>query len=319
VAEFGYKLSSEEHAAPDLVRYAARAEQAGFAYAILSDHFHPWVDRQGESPFAWTVLGGVAHATARIAVGTGVTCPTMRMHPALVAQASATVATLMPGRFFLGLGSGENLNEHIYGDRWPDVAERQAMLEEAIGVIRELWEGRATTHRGRYFTVVDARVYSKPPEPPRIVVAGSGRRAAELAGRVGDGFVGLAPDRSLLEAFDAAGGAGKPRYTEVHVCWDSDEGRARKTALEWWPNVATPGELVAELPLPRHFEQDAQRTSEDDVAASIACGPDPQAHVEAITPYLEAGYDHVSIHQVGPDQDGFFDFYATEVLPRLAS
>jgi G6PDH family F420-dependent oxidoreductase len=241
------------------------------------------------------------------------------MHPALVAQASATVATLMPGRFTLGVGSGENLNEHIYGDRWPDVAERQSMLEEAVGVIRELWRGERTTHRGRHFTVVDARLYSTPAEPPPIVVAGSGTRAAELAGRIGDGFVGLAPDRSVLEAFDAAGGSGKPRYTEVTVCWAADEGSARKTALEWWPNVATPGELVAELPLPRHFEQDAQRTTEDDVAASIPCGPDPQAHVDAIRPYLEAGYDHVSIHQVGPDQDGFFEFFASEVLPRLGA
>ena len=314
----GYKLSSEEHSAPDLVRYARRAEETGFAFAAISDHFHPWVDRQGQSPFVWSVLGAIAQATEALLVGTMVTCPIIRMHPALVAQAAATAATLLPGRFFLGLGTGENLNEHILGDRWPSVAERRAMLEEAILIIRRLWKGKMTKELGTYFTVVDARLYSLPDEPPPLYVAGSGKRSAEMAGRLGDGFIGLQPDPSLIAAFDRAAGGDKPHYAEVQVCWAHDEEGARRTATEWWPNAVTPGELVAELPLPRHFEQDASRTSEGDIAQAVVCGPDPEAHIARIREYADAGYDHVVVHQIGPDQAGFLGFYEQQVLPKLA-
>jgi coenzyme F420-dependent glucose-6-phosphate dehydrogenase len=317
MTEIGYKLSSEEHAAPDLVRHARRAEDAGFSFAVISDHFHPWVDRQGESPFVWSVLGAIAQATESISIGTAVTCPTIRMHPGLVAQAAATVATLLPGRFFLGLGTGENLNEHIFGQRWPSVSERRAMLEEAISVIRKLWEGAMTKELGTYYKVVDAKLYSVPDEPPPVYIAGSGERSAEMAGRLGDGFIGLQPDPSLIAAFIRAGGEQKPRYAEVHVCWAEDEGGARRTATEWWPNVVTPGELVAELPLPRHFEQDATRTDESAIAQAVVCGPDPEAHIARIREYENAGYDHVWVHQIGPDQRGFFRFYEQHVLPKL--
>jgi coenzyme F420-dependent glucose-6-phosphate dehydrogenase len=314
---FGYKLSSEEQDAPSLVRYARMAEEAGFEFAAISDHFHPWVDRQGNSPFVWGVLGAIAEATSKLRVGTAVTCPTIRIHPALVAQAAATAEQLMPGRFFLGLGSGENLNEHILGDRWPSVGERRDMLDEAVEVIRKLWEGGNVTHRGAHYRVEDARVYSLPEQPPPIYLAASGKRAARVAGEVADGLIGLAPDEGLLSTFDNAGGVGKPKLAEINLCWARDEADAVKTTLEWWPNALVPGELVAELPLPRHFEQAAQMVTEDDVREKLVMGPDPERHLDVIRTYLDAGFDHVWIHQIGPDQEGFFDFYASEILPKL--
>lgn len=316
--KIGYKLSSEEHRPNDLVRYGRMAEERGFEFALLSDHFHPWIDRQGQSPFVWAVLGGLAHGTRRLVVGTGVTCPTIRIHPAIVAHAAATVADMMPDRFFLGLGTGENLNEHVIGARWPAVDVRQEMLEEAIGVIRRLWEGGYQDHRGRHFTVENARLYTLPASPPPIMIAASGPASASLAGRLGDGFVGTSPDASLLDAFRRSGGQGKPRYGEVTVCWAQDERAARRTALEWWPIAAMGGPLNTELPLPAHFEAAAKLVTEEALAGQVACGPDPERHVQAIQQYADAGYDHVCVHQIGPDQEGFLDFYGREILPRLA-
>jgi coenzyme F420-dependent glucose-6-phosphate dehydrogenase len=317
MVEVGYKLSSEEHAPNDLVQHARRAEEVGFTFAMIADHYHPWVDRQGQAAFIWSVLGAVAHATDRLRVGTGVTCPTVRVHPAIIAQAAATVTAMMPGRFMLGVGSGENLNEHILGDRWPPADIRLQMLEEAIQVIRLLWQGGSQDHHGRYFTVENARVYTLPDRPPPILVAASGPRAAELAGRIGDGFVGTASNKETLQAFEAAGGAGKPRYGEVTVCWAADEAEARRTAHEYWPNAAIKGELSQELPTPRHFEQAAGMVTEDDVAQTVICGPDPERHLAEIKEYADTGYTHVWVHQVGPDQEGFFRFYEREVLPKL--
>jgi coenzyme F420-dependent glucose-6-phosphate dehydrogenase len=312
----GYSLSSEEHRPADLIAQARRAEEVGFSFAVISDHFHPWIDRQGHSPFVWTVIGGIAQATERLALGTGVTCPTIRIHPAIVAQAAATAADLLPGRFFLGVGSGENLNEHITGARWPPVDVRLDMLEEACEVIRTLWKGELTTHHGRYYTVENARLYTVPDQLPPIHVAGAGEKAATLAGRIGDGFVGTAPEPSALQAFSEAGGEGKPRYGQMTVCWAEDEASARKTAAEWWPNMAVPGQLSQELPLPSHFEQAAKLVREEDMDV-IPLGPDPERHVAMIRKYFDAGYDHVYVHQIGPDQEGFFRFYEQEILPKL--
>jgi coenzyme F420-dependent glucose-6-phosphate dehydrogenase len=317
--ELGYALSSEEHRPLDLVRNAARAEESGFRFALVSDHFHPWIDRQGQSPFVWTVLGGIATATERLEIGTGVTCPTIRIHPAIVAQAAATAASMLPGRFFLGVGTGENLNEHILGQRWPSTEDRRKMLEEAVSIMRLLWEGELASHRGRYYTVENARIYTLPEEPVRVLVAAGGERAADLAGRVGDGLIGTAPDRKIVEAFDGAGGRGKPRYAQVTVCWAEREEEARRTATEWWPNAALKGPLGQELPLPSHFEQAAEMVTEDDVAEMIVCGPDPERHIDRLETYAAAGYTHVYVHQVGPDQEGFFDFYASQVLPRYSA
>jgi coenzyme F420-dependent glucose-6-phosphate dehydrogenase len=316
VPRIGYTLSCEEFGPRELVGFAKRAEETGFDFLSASDHFHPWVDRQGNSPFVWGVLGGVAQVTERVRVGTGVTCPTIRIHPAIVAHATATAAAMLPGRFWLGVGSGENLNEHVIGQRWPPVRDRLAMLEEAVALIRELWKGELTSHRGRHYLVHNARLYTLPEEPPAIVVAAGGTTAAEVAGRIGDGLVVVSPDSETIEAWRAAGGEG-PVYGQVHVCWARSEEEGRRTALEWFPNIALPGELSQELPQPAHFEQAASLLSEDDMADVVASGPDPERHVEMIGRFVDAGCDHVYAHQIGPEQEAMLDFYEREVLPRV--
>jgi G6PDH family F420-dependent oxidoreductase len=315
--ELGYALSSEEHTPRDLVRDARRAEEAGFTYALISDHFHPWVDRQGQSPFVWSVIGAIAASTSTLRLGTGVTCPTIRIHPAIVAQAAATVASLMPGRFFLGVGTGENLNEHVLGDRWPSASERREMLEEAIAVMRRLWEGDLCSFEGKHYTVTDARIYTLPDDEIEVVVAAGGPEASELAGRVGDGLVATSPDRELVDAFLRAGGSG-PRYGQLTVCWSESEAEARRTALEWWPNGGLQGPQSQELPLPAHFEDAARMVTEEDVAETVVCGHDVHVHLDAISEFAEAGFDHVYVHQVGPDQEGFIRFYEREILAEAA-
>jgi G6PDH family F420-dependent oxidoreductase len=317
MVELGYALSSEEHTPRDLVRHAVAAEEAGFSFALVSDHYHPWTDQQGQSPFVWSVIGAIAQATERLRLGTGVTCPTMRIHPAVVAQAAATSELLMPGRYFLGVGTGETLNEHVLGLRWPNPEERLEMQEEAVAVMRELWQGGLVTHRGTHYTVSQARLYSVPDEPPPVAVAAAAPEATELAGRIGDAFVSTAPDADLIERFERAGGAGKPRYGQLTVCWAETEREAIETAHRWWPNAALKGELGQELPLPRHFEQAAQTLSPEQVAESVICGPDADRHREAIKEFEEAGFDHVYVLQVGPDQEGFMRFYEREILAAV--
>jgi coenzyme F420-dependent glucose-6-phosphate dehydrogenase len=314
---FGYALSSEEHAPNDLVRFARRAEEVGFSFALISDHYHPWIDRQGHSPFVWSVIGGMAQATQRLMLGTGVTCPTMRIHPGIIAQAAATSAAMMPGRFFLGIGTGENLNEHIFGDRWPAHDMREEMLEEAVEIIRMLWHGDTLTYRGVYYTVENARIYTLPAQLPPIFMAASGPRAAETAGRIADGLITTAPEADLLKRFEGEGGTGKPSYGQLTVCWAQDEASARRMAFEYWPTAAIRGELTQELPTPAHFEQATKMVREADVAQAIICGPDPERHIAGIKEFVDAGYDHVYVHQIGPDQEGFFRFYEREVLPKL--
>lgn len=318
MVQIGYALSCEEHHPNDLVRHAKLAEEAGFEFGLISDHFHPWVDAQGHCPFVWAVIGGIAQATERFRLGTGVTCPTVRMHPAIVAQAAATAAAMMPGRFFLGVGTGENLNEHVLGDRWPEWELRAEMLAEAVEVIRLLWDGETISHRGAHYTVENARLYTLPAEPTPVVVAASGPRAADLAGRIGDGLCSVGPEKAAVEGFEHAGGAGKPTYGQMTVCWAADEATARRTAHELWAFSALPGELSQELPTPTHFEQASQLVTEEKVAESIVCGPDPEKHAAQIQKFVDAGFDHVYVHQVGPDQEGFFGFYQKEILPRFA-
>ncbi len=314
---FGYWLSSEEHPPLDLVRHAVRAEELGFEFAMISDHFHPWIDAQGQSPFVWSVIGGIAEATERIRLGTGVTCPLIRLHPAVVAQAAATCAAMMPGRFFLGVGTGENLNEHVLGDRWPAPDERLEMLEEAIEVIRELWRGETTTHRGRRYTVDRARIYTRPEEPPAIAVAAVAPRAAELAGRLGDMLVSTAPDESVVTQFDEGGGRGKPKLGMIHVCWAETAERAVGAAYEIWPTSALTGSLNTELATPEDFEGAAKVLSREDVAKTITHGPDVEPYVAEVRSFADAGYDHVYFHQVGRDQEGFFGFWERELRPAL--
>ena len=310
---FGYALSSEEHRPRDLVANSRHAEDAGFDFAMISDHFHPWLDRQGQSPFVWSVIGGIAASTKRITVGTGVTALSLRIHPAILAQAAATVADMLPGRFWFGVGTGENLNEHIVGDAWPEHAMRGAMLEEAVELIRRLWTGELIDHDGDFYRVSRARLYTLPETLPPILVAASGPESAKLAGRIGDGLISTAPDGKLLRASGTKG----PKVGQVTVCWARTEPAARKTALEWWPTAAIPGDNSQELPLPSSFESLAELVTEDQVAERIACGPDPEVHVARIKPFIDAGFDHVYLHQVGPDQAGFLEFAEKELLPRL--
>ena len=314
--ELGYTLSSEEHGPNELVRNARAAEEAGFGFAMISDHFHPWVEEQGQSPFVWSVIGGIAQATERLRLGTAVTCPTIRIHPAIVAQAAATSAVMMDGRFFLGLGSGEELNEHVVGARWPGPAERLEMLEEAIEILRLLWQGGYQSYYGKHYTVDRARIFTLPDEPPQIAVAASRKKAAQLAGRLGDALVGVAPDERVVQHFESAGGTGS-RYGQVHVCYGESEDEARKLAHRVWPNAAMGGALGQELATTSHYEAVAELVSEDDIAETVVCGPDPERHLEPIRAFEQAGFDHVLVHQIGPDQDSFLRFYAEKILPQI--
>jgi coenzyme F420-dependent glucose-6-phosphate dehydrogenase len=314
--EFGFHLSSEEHRPNELVRLAARAEEVGFGYALVSDHFHPWVDAQGESPFVWSVIGGIAQATERLRLGTGVTAPIMRIHPAIVAQAAATSAVMMDGRFFLGVGTGENLNEHVLGDKWPTPDERLDLLEEAVELMRCLWDGGMQTYRGEHYLVEQARLYTLPERPIEVCVAAAAPKAAKLAGKIGDALVSTAPDDEVVRSYREAGGDG-PRYVKMTLLWDEDAERAKRTLHEVFPNTGAPGELTTELALPRHFEQVAEVLTPDALAEKVPCGPDPEPVVEQCRKALDAGFTHLYFHQVGPDQDGFFRFWEQELRPRL--
>jgi coenzyme F420-dependent glucose-6-phosphate dehydrogenase len=317
--EIGYTLSSEERQPDELVRLARMAEDSGFGYALISDHYHPWIDRQGSSPFVWAVLGGIAATTRTLRVGTGVTCPIMRLHPAIIAQASATIACLMPGRFFLGVGSGESLNEHVVGQTWPPPDMRQDMLEEAVEVLRLLHRGGEQSHYGKFFQVHDARVYNIPDEPLPIYLAAAGQQAAKLAARLGDGLICSAPSAESVAAFEAGGGAGKPRYGQLTVCWARSEEEAVRTAHEYWPISGLEGQFKNELPRPLYLEQASKPVTPEMVKREVVCGPDPQAHIDGLAKFVKAGFDHVYVHQVGPDQEGFMRFYQREILPRAAS
>ncbi|WP_049970815.1 TIGR03557 family F420-dependent LLM class oxidoreductase [Haladaptatus cibarius] len=316
MTQLGYTLSSEEHHPNDLVEHATRAEAVGFDFASISDHFHPWISQQGHSPFVWSTLGGVATATDDLPVGVGVTCPIMRIHPVIVAQAAATAATMFEGKFFLGVGTGERLNEHITGEHWPEHPIRLDMLEEAVEIIRKLWQGGQQSYHGDHFTVENARLYTLPDEPPDIVVSAYGPRAAKSAAEISDGFWSVGP-QDVVETFEEAGGSG-PKYSQMSVCYAEDEEEAIDTALENWPNTSLPGELAAQLSTPTHFEQTCQMVTREDIAAgSIVTDPDPETHLDNLQQFVDAGYDHVYVHQIGPNQESFFDFYEEEVLPEF--
>ncbi len=313
----GYFLSSEEFGPRELLDQARLAEEAGFQGLWISDHYHPWNDEQGHSPFVWSTIGALAQATSGMRVTTAVTCPTVRIHPAVIAQAAATCAVLLEGRFTLGLGSGEALNEHILGGRWPEADERLEMLEEAVEVIRTLWQGGMQSHRGRHYRVENARIYDLPERAPQILISGFGPKATDLAAKIGDGYCTVAPDGEAVRRFRESAGD-RPVAGGMKVCWGEDEQRAHATAHRLWPNEQLPGELAQILPTPAHFEQATELVSEDVVAQSVPCGPDIEHHVEAIKRYEDAGFDELYIQQIGPEQERFFEVYAREVLPRFA-
>ena len=313
--KIGYTLSSEDNSPGELVGQAKRADAAGFHGLWISDHYHPWNDEQGQSPFVWSVIGALSEAVS-LPVETAVTCPTLRIHPAIIAQAAATSAVLLDGRFSLGVGSGEALNEHILGERWPEADERLEMLEEAIEVIRLLWQGGAQSHRGRHYRVENARVYDLPAEPPKILVSGFGPKATSLAARVGDGYVTTSPDKELIGQFRAEHGKG-PVHAGAKVCFGPDRDEAVKTVHRLWPNIGLPGELAQVLPTPAHFEQASELVTEDAIAQAVPCGPDLDHHVEQLQAFADAGVDELYIQQVGPNLDPFFDTWAPHILERL--
>lgn len=317
----GYFLSCEEYAPSHLIEQARAAEAAGFEALWISDHYHPWNDEQGQSAFVWSVIGAISQV-CRLPVTTAVTCPTTRIHPAVVAQAAATANVLLDGRFRLGVGTGEALNEHILGDSWPRLDQRLDMLEEAIALMRELWTGDFVSHQGEHYELDNARIYTRLDGAVPVYISAFGPKAVEVAARVGDGFVCTKADAELVERFRSLGGGSKPAQGGYKVCWGRDVDTAAKTAHALWPNESLPGELAQVLPSPRHFEQASSLVTEPMTRANFALGPDVDAHVEAFRPYVEAGYDEVYISQIGAarkgtEATGFFDFYRDEVLPRL--
>lgn len=313
---FGYTLMTEQRSPAQLVDEAQKGEDAGFDFLVISDHFHPWLESQGNGPFAWSVLGAVAERTDRIRLMTAVTCPTIRYHPAVIAQAAATVAVMSDGRFTLGVGSGENLNEHVVGRGWPPADIRLDMLREAIEIFTLLWGGATQSYRGRHFRVDDARLYTLPDEVPPICVAVSGGLSVSLAAEHADGIVAVEPEADLVSAYAEAGGSG-PKYGQIPVCWAADEAAARSTARELW-RFGVPGwPVMSELPGPSNFEAATAGVTEDEVAEMVPCGPDPDVHVQAIKQFSDAGFDHVALVQCGDDQDGFLRFWTEELSPRL--
>ncbi|MFI5720723.1 TIGR03557 family F420-dependent LLM class oxidoreductase [Nocardia sp. NPDC051750] len=311
--QIGYKLAAEAFGPAELVRQAVRAEAAGFDFVEISDHYHPWLDNQAHSPFAWTVLGSIAAQTERIGLATGVTCPTVRYHPAIIAQAAATLALLSEGRFTLGVGSGERLNEHVVGEGFPvDVDGRHRLLREALEIIRLLWQGGYQSYDGRYLKLSDARVFDLPDEPPVIAVAAGGARAAGIAGELGDGLFATQPEPELVSHYREAGGSG-PRYAEVPMAWAPDEHTAARAAHDTSRWALTGWKVMSELPNPVNFSAAAATVREEDILEKFACGPDPQRYLDVAQPFVDAGFDHLVMQNAGPDPDGFMDFYRTEL------
>ena len=315
---FGYFLSCEEYGPRELVRQAQQAEQAGFDRLWISDHFHPWTDAQGQSPFVWSVIGALSEAVS-LPVTTAVTCPTTRIHPAIIAQAAATAAVQLDGRFVLGVGSGEALNEHVLGDRWPSAGVRLEMLEEAVQVIRLLHRGDEVSFHGRHYEVQDARIYTLPEQPVPIYVSGFGPQAIELAARIGDGFCTVTPDAEAVHAYRDAGGGSRPVQGGMKVCVAETEDAALETAHQRWANDLLPGQLAQVLPRPRDFEAAASLVERDAVGAQIACGPDPRRHIDAAQKYVDAGFDEVYVQQIGGRHEEFFQLWGDKVLPALGS
>ncbi|GAB3976984.1 TIGR03557 family F420-dependent LLM class oxidoreductase [Plantactinospora veratri] len=312
----GYFLSSEEYTPAELLEQARGAEAAGFQGLWISDHYHPWVDAQGQSGFVWSMLGALSQVCS-LPVTTAVTCPTVRIHPAVIAQAAATTAVLHSGRFVLGVGTGEALNEHIFGDAWPNAATRLEMLEEAVEVIRELWQGGFVDHQGKHYRVENARIYTRPETPPPIYISGFGPKAVDLAARIGDGYISVSPDGELVSRFRANGGGDKPCQAGFKAAYASSVEEGARIAYERWPNAGVPGELSQVLPSPRHFEQAAQLVTQDQVKQAFVCGDDPEAHLEMIGRYAQAGFDEVYVANTGPHYQGLFALYAKHVLPAL--
>ena len=314
--KLGYKLMSEEHAPRDLVRNATLAEQAGFDFAAISDHFSPWVEEQGHAPLAWPVLGAVAQATSRMGLMTAVTCPMLRYHPAIIAQGAATLALLSADRFTLGLGAGERLNEHVIGAGWPGLHERHERLAEATAIIQGLLTGALSNHRGEYYDLDHARLFDRPARKPPVILAAGGPEAARLAARAADGLIATEARPELVQAYRDAGGTG-PCYAEVAMCWATDAAAARATAHRLFRWAVTGWPVQAELPTVESFAAATKHVTPEQVAELVSCGPDPEPHLAALENYRQAGFDHLILTQVGPEQPGFIAFFQQHLAPRL--
>jgi G6PDH family F420-dependent oxidoreductase len=318
MTEWGYTMMGEQSSPRDLVEDVVLAEKAGFDFAVISDHYFPWLDEMGHSPYTWSVLGAAAWATERISLMTYVTCPTFRYHPAVVAQKAATVQLLSRGRFTLGLGSGENLNEHVVGQPWPAADIRQERLTEAVEIIRALFAGGYVNHRGRYFDVESAKLWDLPDTPPPIGIAVSGKQSCDIAGRLGDVMIAVEPDAELGKMFDAAGGAGKPRVGQIPVSYGTDREKAIERAHAMFRWFGGGWKVNAELPGPAGFDAASSFVRPEDVAEQIPCGDDVAEFVEKIRPFVDAGFSHVALVQIGGDQQApFIDWARDTLLPRL--
>jgi G6PDH family F420-dependent oxidoreductase len=311
----GYFLSCEEYTPAELVEQAVAAEKAGFDALWISDHFHPWNDEQGQSPFVWGVIGALSQACT-LPVTTAVTCPTVRMHPALVAQAAATAAVQLEGRFTLGVGSGEALNEHVLGDVWPSADTRLEMLEEAVDLMRELWGGEFVTRSGRHYSVDTARIYTLPEQPPPVYVSAFGPKATSVAARIGDGYISTKTDADLLEQFTRESG-GKPTMAGTKVAYAPTEDEGVDLAHRIWANAGLPGELAQVLPSPRHFEQASQLVTREMTAESAPAGPDPKVHLDSVREYVDLGYDEVYVANMGPHYLDMIAMFGDQILPEL--
>ncbi|MEU8611997.1 TIGR03557 family F420-dependent LLM class oxidoreductase [Actinoplanes sp. NPDC048791] len=314
--KFGYKLSAEGFGPKELIQQAVRAEQAGFDFVEISDHFHPWLDVQGHSPFAWTVLGAIAARTERIGLATGVTCPTVRYHPAIIAQAAATLAIVSDNRFTLGIGAGERLNEHVVGQGFPSVRGRHERLREALEIIKLLWQGGYQSYEGKHLQLEDARVFDLPDQLPVIAVAAGGKDAAAMAAELGDGLFATEPRADLVESYTGAGGSG-PRYAEVPMAWAPTEEAGIQEVLKTTRWALTGWKVMSELPNPVNFDAASQTVREEDVRGQFALGPDAEPYVAAVKKYTEAGFDHIVLQNAGPDPDGFIDFFQKDLHDKL--
>lgn len=319
MTSFGYTLMTEQSGVRDLVRYAQQAEQIGFDFEVSSDHYSPWLTEQGHAPYAWTLLGAVAQVTERVELMTYVTCPTIRYHPAVVAQKAATVQQLSQGRFTLGLGAGENLNEHVVGEGWPPVDQRQAMLQEAVEIIRELLTGDLVTYDGEWFRVDGARVWEAPEAGVPIGVAVSGKKSVERFSPLADHLIAVEPDGDLIDSWkQAQGDTPRRAIGQIPISWDPDRDTAVQRAHEQFRWFGGGWAVNADLPTPAGFAAASQFVRPDDVADSIPCGPDVDAIVEAVKPYWEAGFTDIALVQVGDEgQQRFLDEAASEILTAL--
>ena len=313
---FGFALSSEECHPKRLVRLAHLAEESGVSFVTISDHYHPWLATQGNSSFVWSVLGGIATVTNRVNVMTSVTCPILRIHPAIIAQAAATVADMMDGRFYLGLGTGEALNELVTGERWPSARERLARMREAIEIMHELFSGDRVDYDGEYYTVADARLYTRPQVPPSIFIASAAPSSARLAGEQ-DGIIMTTPEKELVKDFESAGGKEKPRIGQVTLCWDPKKDEALRIARKYWATTVLNWEVRSWVSTPEMFADITKDVTEEQIGKNIPCGPDLTEPLKQIRSFQEGGFDHIYIHQIGPKQEDFLAVMRDELLPEM--